>query len=154
MILRKLNKNKERGATMIEFVLSFAMVIFLVFWMFEMIMVLYTYSTLTDAAKEGVRYAIVHGSNNPVNVSDVQARVTTFTNMSLHDTTAMTVNVAYYKDDGTQYTGAGGGPLSSTSAIDPPARVSVTVSYPFVPYINLPWAMPTIYATAQGRIAN
>jgi len=139
---------------MVEFVLSFTVVIFLVFWMFEMIMIMYTYSTLTDAAKEGVRYAIVHGSNNPTTVSSVVDRVQTFANASGHDVSGITIDVKYFKSDGTEYTDTGGAPLTSTSAVDSPDRVTVTVAYPFVPYINLPWAVPTIHATAQGRIAN
>lgn len=154
IMLRRGQQRSERGASLIEFAMSFAVVIFLIFWMFEMIMVMYTYSTLTDAAKEGVRYAIVHGSNNPTTVTAVKDRVQTFANLSLHDLSGMTVDVEYFKADGTQYTDAGGAPLTSTGAVTPPDRVSVTVAYPFIPYIHLPWTAPTIHATAQGRVAN
>lgn len=137
---------KQRGASQVEFVVSFLVVVFLVFWMFELIMVMYTYSTLTDAAKEGVRYAIVHGSRNgngsgpgtsDPGAANVQGVVTTFANISLHDVSAMTVTVTYPDGD----------------AISP-SRVIVNVSYPYVPYITLPWTVPTINASAAGRIAN
>ncbi len=149
MTIQKIRRG-ERGASMVEFVLSFTIVLFLIFSMFEMIMLFYSYSTLTDAAKEGVRYAIVHGSNNPTNVSDIQSRVQQVANLSLHDVSGMTITVIYYKDDGTAYSPA----ITNTATIDPPGMVQVTVSYPYVPYLNLPWPMPTIQASAQGRIAN
>ena len=92
----------------------------------------------------GVRYAIVHGSNNaspsgPGNVTAVQTVVRNVAGISLHDIsgTKLTVAVAY----------PDGGNAS-------PDRVTVTVTYPYLPYINLPWAMPTISATAAGTIAN
>lgn len=147
-------QHRERGSSLVEFVLSFSVIIFLVFWMFEMIMIMYTYSTMTGAAKEGVRYAIVHGSNNPTTVDAVRSRVQEFANMSLHDVSGMTIQVHYFKSNGSEHTASDGGPLTSTSAVSPPDRVSVTVAYPFIPYIRLPWAVPTIHASAQGRIAN
>lgn len=152
--MTKKSFGRQRGAGLIEFALSFAVILFLVFWMFEMIMILYTYSTLTDAAKEGVRYAIVHGTNNPTTVTAVKGKVQQYADISLHDTTAMTVNVQYFKADGTEHSDAGGAPLTSTSPVKPPDRVAITLTYPFIPYINVPWAVPTIHATAQGRVAN
>jgi Flp pilus assembly protein TadG len=131
---------------MVEFTLSILISLFLIFWIFEMIMVMYTYSTISNAAKEGVRYAIVHGSNNTLGsgpgssdaaADNVKAQVNTFAQISLHDISAMTVTVNY--PDGSNAAGK---------------RVDVTVSYPFIPYINVTWGLPTIYATASGRIAN
>ncbi len=154
MNLRR-SRRGQRGASMVEFVLSFTVVIFLIFSMFEMIMLFYSYSTLTDAAKEGVRYAIVHGHNNPTDVSNVQTAVQNFANLSLHDVSGMTVTVRYYKDDGTIYTESDGTtPITNSGVVRSPGRVSVTVSYPYIPYLNLPWGMPTIHASAQGRITN
>ena len=64
-MVRKFPKrhNSQRGQTLIEFAFSFLMVVFIVFWTFELVMAVYTYAVLSDAAKEGVRYAIVHGSD-------------------------------------------------------------------------------------------
>src|SRR5205085_12359791 len=46
------------------FVLSILTVLFVMFWTWEVVMAVYTYSVISDAAREGVRYAIVHGLKN------------------------------------------------------------------------------------------
>ncbi|MBI1982811.1 MAG: pilus assembly protein [Acidobacteria bacterium] len=140
---------KARGAGQVEFILSILTILFLLFAMWEIIMIVYTMNVLSDAAKEGVRYAIVHGGGNIncsgpnpsadcTNPDPAAARVIDvvkdYARFSLHDTTAIGVNVNY--PDGL-----------STS----PARVRVEVSYDFVPYtaLNL---RPTLRAAAEGRI--
>lgn len=55
---------REEGQGQIEFVLSILTIMFTIFWTWEVVLAVYTYNVLSDAAKEGVRYAIVHGSNN------------------------------------------------------------------------------------------
>ena len=47
---------------MVEFLLVMLFIFILFVSMIQMIMFMHAYSTLADAAKEGVRYAIVHGS--------------------------------------------------------------------------------------------
>jgi len=127
---------------MVEFALTVGAVVFLIFWFFETVMVVYTFSVITNAAKEGVRYAIVHGASNtvpsgPGNLTDIKNVVEAYARLSLHDTTALTVTPAY--PDGTNRA---------------PNRVSVTITYTYVPYIKLPWTNPSISAKAQGRIVN
>ena len=54
----------ERGQAMVEF----GLVIFFIFILFvtvlQMILLMHAYNTVANAAKEGVRYAIVHGTGN------------------------------------------------------------------------------------------
>src|SRR5262249_19649194 len=54
----------ERGQAMVEF----SLVIFFIFILFvsvlQMILLMHAYNTVANAAKEGVRYAIVHGTGN------------------------------------------------------------------------------------------
>ena len=114
-------------------------------------MAVYTASVLADAAKEGVRYAEVHGSNttlcsgpnvanpcaNDPLANNVGALVKSYAKASLHNTAAISVSVTY--PDGTN---------------DAPNRVVVTVSYTYVPYINLSFFHPTLTTHAQGRIVN
>ena len=147
---RDLLTKGTKGAVQIEFVLSFLTIMFVIFGIWELIMVVYTMSVLSDAAKEGVRYAIVHGSNsslcsgpNPSNpcASDpagdvVVNTVKAYAKASLHNTDAISVTVSY--PDGNN---------------DPPSRVTVTVRYSYVPYINLPFT-PTMTTKAAGRIVN
>ena len=55
---------RDKGLASVEFALTIVFVMIVVFWAFELIMLLYSYSVMANAAKEGVRYAIVHGANN------------------------------------------------------------------------------------------
>ena len=141
---------EERGQAQVEFALSIMVVLFTVFCAWELLMAMYTASVMADAAKEGVRYAIVHGSNstlcsgpnlsNPCasdpSASEVVNTVKTYAQASLHDVSAISVTVSY--PDGNN---------------EPPSRVAVTVTYSYVPYINLPFA-PTLTTKAAGRIVN
>lgn len=141
---------EERGQAQVEFALSIMVVLLVVFFAWELLMALYTASVLADAAKEGVRYAIVHGSNsslcsgpNPSNpcasdpaAAEVVNVVKTYARASLHDISAIDVNVSY--PDGSN---------------DPPNRVSVVITYSYVPYIKVPFT-PTLRTKAAGRIVN
>src|SRR5215831_1967541 len=58
------NATRESGQSMVEFTLV-AVFIFLLFMsIVQMVLLMYAHSTLANAAKEGVRYAIVHGTGN------------------------------------------------------------------------------------------
>ena len=136
------NRGPQRGSALIEFALSIFMVVLLMFWVFEMVMLVYTYSVLADAAKEGVRYAIVHGSgvapanqSGPGNTAAVSTVVTDYAQFSLHDVSAITVTPTYLNGDN-----------------QAPDLVQVTVSYTYIPYIKLPFTSPTINTSAEGRI--
>ena len=49
---------------MVEFMLVIVFIFVLFVSLVQVIMLMYAYNTLADAAKEGVRYAIVHGTGN------------------------------------------------------------------------------------------
>jgi Flp pilus assembly protein TadG len=145
---RKRVPNSQTGQAMVEFLLSIMMLMVFVFFCFEMFMLLYSYNILADAAKEGVRHAVVSGSNSATpagpttgtssdcttNVAPVKTVVTSYAGLTFHDISAMTVNVCYL--DGNNKA---------------PSRVQVRIQYPYVPYFVLPLT-PTIYAAAEGRI--
>jgi Flp pilus assembly protein TadG len=147
---RKIATEPQTGQAMVEFLLSVIMLMVFVFFCFEMFMLLYSYNILADAAKEGVRSAVVSGSNSATpagpstgtssdcttNVAPVKSVVTSYAALTFHDISAMTVNVCYL--DGNNIA---------------PSRVQVTLQYAYKPYFNLPLT-PTIYAAAEGRIVN
>ncbi len=142
---------REEGQAQVEFALSIMVVLFTVFCAWELLMAMYTASVMANAAKEGVRYAIVHGSNSTLcsgpNASspcahdpvgaEVVNTVKTYAKASLHDTSAITVTVTY--PDGTN---------------EPPSRVAVSVTYTYVPYIQLGFFTPQMTTKAAGRIVN
>lgn len=138
-------RRKEQGQANVEFALSIMAVLLVVFFSWELLMAMYTMSVLADAAKEGVRYAIVHGSDNgncsgpgctDASATNVKNVVTGFAQTSLHDVSAISVTVTYPDNSST-----------------PPSRVVVVVAYTFVPYINVGFS-PTLTTQAQGRIVN
>lgn len=140
----------EKGQAMVEFLLSLMLLMIFVILCFEGVLLLYTTNVLADAAKEGVRYAVVNGSNSAspagpstgassdcsTNIAPVKNVVSNFAGLSFHDISAMTVTVCYL--DGNNVA---------------PSRVQVTLSYVYKPWLNVPMT-PTISAAAEGRIVN
>ena len=149
-------KNRSsRGATMVEFVLTILVVLFVFFLLIECCLWIYCYNVMADAAKAGVRYAIVHGSgvssgsqsgptsgtaeycsDSDSSVQPVIDEVKKWASFSAYDTTGMTVNVCYL--DGNN---------------EAPNRVRVTVLNPVVPIFSF-WGTAPVKAAAQGRIVN
>lgn len=137
----------ESGQASVEMIVSLMTVMMLVFWLFELSMFTYTCSVLNNAAEEGVRYAIVHGTDSSLcsgpdssctdqaPYSNVRAVVNSFASASLHDLTAMTVNVSYANNS------AGSG-----------NPVSVVVVYNYIPYLNLPGLRNRVTFSSQGQI--
>jgi Flp pilus assembly protein TadG len=136
-----LSGKNDTGQAQVEFALTILFVVLLIFGIFEMIMMIYTYNVLADSAKEGVRYAIVRGSDiaNSCPASctpSITSVVTGYAQTSFHDVSNMTVTVNYL--DG-----------GSNAA---PNRVQVQVSYPYKPLVGFAWATVTVHAAAEGRI--
>jgi Flp pilus assembly protein TadG len=53
----------ERGESLISFALSASILFSFVFGLFEVCMAFYTYEWISECAREGSRYAIVHGAS-------------------------------------------------------------------------------------------
>jgi Flp pilus assembly protein TadG len=135
------------GSMLIEFSFSVWTLFLVTFLIFEFCMTVYTYSVLGNAAREGVRYAIVHGTDSIVCSgpstgcgdaagANVTTAVKSYTSVSFHDLTNMTVTPSW--PDGTS---------------TPASRVVVTISYPYVPYLVVPgFSAPQMRVTAEGRI--
>ncbi len=156
----------DHGQALVEFALITIFLFVMVLSILEMVMFMHTYSVLADSAKEGVRYAIVHGANNaqasgptcpcadidgPPAPSGTVAGygsgygvVKSFARYSLHATGGMTVTVTYGPADTPAVT-----PLNKT-----PNRVQVVVAYPYQPIFGLSWPTVTVNAAAEGRIMN
>lgn len=143
--LRDFHRSDE-GSMMVEAALTLLVVIPMVFWLFEICMLTYTYSVLGDAARQGVRYAIVHGTDSSIcsgpsqgcgdsSAANVISVVRNAAAYSFHNLSQMTVEVSY--------------PDSSSS---PPSRVNVTIQYTYVPYIKLPGIADMVTMTAEGRV--
>ena len=132
---------------MIETAIALFTATIVAFWLFELSMFAYTYSVLNVAARDGVRYAIVHGIDSgtcsgpssgcgDVTGANVASVVQNMAANTLHDMSSMTVVVSYPDATGSK-------PLS---------LVTVTVNYTFVPYFNLPGIKDAMQVTSEGRI--
>jgi hypothetical protein len=162
--MMKIASRRDRGQATIEFALVFILLMVMVFSILEVVMFMHTYNVLADSAKEGVRYAIVHGFNNtqpsgPGASLDIDGPaappgtipgygsgygvVRTFAQYSLHDVsgTNLTVTVTYPGGDAI--------PANKT-----PNRVQVVVGYPYKPFLGMGWPNITVNAAAEGRIMN
>jgi CBS domain containing-hemolysin-like protein len=138
---------RQRGQATLEILISLTVASSLFFWLFELCLFTYTCSVLNEAAQEGVRYAIVHGTSstncsgpdsactNQSPYSNVQTVVTTAASASLHNISAMTVTVNY---------------PNTTAAVGNP--VTVLVAYTYIPYLNLPGLANKVTFTSQGQI--
>ena len=138
---------EERGAMLLEFSLSIWTLFLVMFLIFEFCMMIYTYSVLSNAAREGVRYAIVHGANSAScsgpgsacsdpSGANVTASVRSYARLTFHDIKGMTVTPSW--PDGTA---------------TPSSRVVVTIDYPYIAYLALPgFRPPNMQVTAEGRV--
>jgi len=70
-----MKKSRQRGQSVIEFTFVGIPVMFLLICIFEISRGMWIYSTLNHAAKEGVRYAIVHGQNCGINGNSCQVNL-------------------------------------------------------------------------------
>jgi hypothetical protein len=138
---------RQDGQATLEMLVTLMVSFSLAFWLFELCMFAYTCSVLNSAAQQGVRYAIMHGTDsancsgpdtgcaNGTPYSNVQAVVAAAASASLHNLSAMTVTVNY---------------LNSTAALGNPVQVKVV--YTYVPYLNLPGLQNAVTLTSQGNI--
>jgi Flp pilus assembly protein TadG len=123
---------EENGGSLLETALVIPMIFTVVFWVFELSWLMFTYAVLANAANEGVRYSIVHSGGDP---GGVQTTVQTFAATSLHNMSGLSTSVTF--------------PDGNASA---PNRVRVTVTYTYVPYLSHFITTPTVHAYAEGRM--
>ena len=124
--------NRQRGQSLLETAMMIVVTFTVVFWIFELGWLMYTYAVMADAANEGVRYAIVHSGGD---VGGTKSRVSTFARTSLHNVSGISTGVSF--PDG-----------SAT----PPNRVRVTVTYTYVPWLNNFITTPTMATYSEGRM--
>lgn len=132
-------RSARRGSSIIEFALLAFTLLVVLFSGIELDRMVFVYLNLADAAKAGTRYAIVRGSTRPSGAS------------SPGDPSPVSNIVRYYA------TGVTPSRLSvQVNYLDgnnrPGSRVQVLVSYPYDPWIKLPFLGVTLSANSQGRI--
>jgi Flp pilus assembly protein TadG len=142
----------EKGQAAVEFALTVVFLMLLIVGFVELIMMLHTYNVIADSAKEGIRYAIVHGADNTAGCGPASCPaitgapgtgvVKTYAQYSLHDTSTMTVTVDYNP----------GNNNGLNACNKSPCLVQVKVRYLYQPFFGLGWPTMPVNAAAEGRI--
>ena len=136
----------EDGSVLIETALSLMLIMTVVLGIIECCMMVYSYSVYADAARQGVRYAIVHGTassscSGPSSGcadsagANVAALVKSYASSYTAPVAGLTVLATY--------------PDHSSAA---PSRVMVTVTYTYIPLFHMPGTSAVFTATSAGRI--
>ena len=151
-------RKPERGQTAIEFLFTVLFVMLFVLGFLELVMLVFSYNVTADAAKEGVRFAIVHGTkslscNGPGDPTDatiacdntkagVKNAVTRYGDHSGQNIVNADITVTYANAfDSTK-------PACST----PGCSVEVQVSHVYRPFFGLGWPSVRMHATSEGVV--
>lgn len=149
-VLRK----RESGSTMAEFAIVAGFFFMMIFAVIEFGRLLYTHNALTDAARRGARYAVLHGQNAPC-VPNVVVYGETHINAAtcapnlgasplIHNLAAANISVTYQGEAPNGYGTALG---SATVTIQ---NYQFTLSIPFA---RQTFTMPTYTSTLTGESA-
>jgi Flp pilus assembly protein TadG len=139
-------QEETRGSALIETSMAFLLAIPLIFLAFELCMVTYTQAILGDAARTGVRYAIVHGTDS-----------TACSGPSSGCADQAGANVVSTVQN---YAAASYSPLSTITVTPtwpdassaPPSRVNITITYNYQPFFQNTGFSFAMSATSEGRI--
>lgn len=113
----------------------------LIFGVIEVSRMVLVYNTVAHAARAGVRYAIVHGSDASVSKSQIQTVVTNFLSAAPMNVGSVTPTVTY------QQTGS-----PAADCTSPGCTVTVSVSYTYDPLITLVPLNVNLSSTSEGVI--
>lgn len=123
-------RRKCRGQALVEFALVTVALLALTFGVVEIGRMVLCYTTIANAARIGSRYAIVHGSDNPATVSQIQNVVKGFLKAGTVSTsTVTTCSPGTGLDICVKYPSTG-------SCTDPGCQVKVTVNYLYDPILS------------------
>jgi TadE-like protein len=171
---RTIRHQAQAGQAMVEFMLVVVVLVILFASFLQMIMLMYAYTTIADAAKEGMRYAVVHGTGNtncsgpgttgppPVTCSDTTGNNVVHAvigdnagtipctptcgaaALSFQPITTAEVTVDYNPN------GANGASACNVAG----CMVRVTVNHTYKPLFGFGWPKFNLRAAADGRIIN
>ena len=75
-VRRQANKHHAcRGATIVEFALSFLLFLLVILTLLEIGRGIWTYTTLAQATRQAGRYCIISGSENPTTIANIETVV-------------------------------------------------------------------------------
>lgn len=138
-------RNPEQGSALIEFVLVAFVLFLLIFGIVEMERMLLVYTTLANAARGGVRYAIVHGSDR--SGSGVNGPSTSSSHTNIDNTVKALAGTGALNTANLQITVT----YTPSSSNAPGTLVSVRVVYPYDPFTVLPLSV-NLSSVSEGVV--
>jgi len=132
--------SSERGQSLVEFALCVTLMLMLLIGVVEMCRIVLVFNTLSDGARIGTRYAIVHGSHNSVSTTQIQSVVRSF--LTGVNTSNVTVTTDYPDPVG----------AATSGCTNPGCRVTVTTSYAYDPFATYFPISLNLGSTSQGVI--
>ncbi len=140
---------RRRGQAMVEFSLVTLLTVIMLLFIVELSRMVLVYTTVANAARAGLRYAMVHGSSRPTtgclavdcasgpgnNPGAVVTVIDNFAGAGLLTTSLLVINVTY--------------PDASNA---PGETVNITVVYPYDPLITYFTKTLRLGSAAQGVI--
>lgn len=137
----KKNRGRERGSTLVEFAIGATVFLTVMFGVIEFGRALWVHNALSDAARRGARYAVVHSAGDAASVKNVvvYGNAAGGSNPLVNNLTTANVNVSY----------SGFGLSGGT------ATVSIT-NYQFqfvIPIVSTSIQMPSYRTTLTGESA-
>ena len=135
MRARSQRKRGQRGSTLLEFSFTALLLFMVLFTMFEFFRMALVMTALADATRAGMRYAIVHGSDNPSTKTQVETVIKNFASTGSLNTAAINFPTDTY-----------------ATTLAPGSTITITTTYtynPFTSYIPLGFTMST---TSSGIV--
>ena len=134
------------GQALVETALSLIIAFTISFAVFEFSMVLYTYCAFNEAVREGVRYAIIHGTSS----ASCSGPSTGCGDAAAANVKLAVIQAAPFGLESIQSTDVAVTYAGSSSA--PASNVTVTLTKRYVPLLSLLGIRPTLTVSSQGRI--
>jgi Flp pilus assembly protein TadG len=131
----------NRGQNLVEFAMCALLTVMMLLAVIEFGRMVLCYTTVCNAARMGVRYAMVHGSDNSVTTAQIQAVVNNFLSGAAIDASSATVTPSY-----PGYLSCGAGSKL------PGCPVKVTVTYPYQTMVSYFPISVTLSSQSQGVI--
>lgn len=151
----------DTGSALVEMALSSSVLFAMFFGMFQISMASYAYHYVSDAAREGSRYAIVRGSTSCANEATLSGCGASASTIAAYvkglgypgiDSANMTVTTTYYSPSTTQpttWTLCTSAPCNTSGSL---VKVVVMYAYPFaVPFV--PTRTLNVSSTSQMVVA-
>ena len=124
-------RRARRGSALVEMVFVCVQLFLALFATFEFARMIVVYTTLSNAARIGLRYAMVHGSTNtgsggsgpsgPGATTEIENVIKNYAGVGLLDTTKLDITITYQDDSNA-----------------PGVWVDVRLAYAYDPFVALP----------------